>query len=210
MERDRLRPLPAGRFEVPTWRPATVHIDYHVDAGDGHFYSVPHRYVRCKVDVRITSATVEVLKGNTRIASHAREYGRRRYVTDPAHMPASHRAHGRSGPQSASCTGPPTSPPSTAELVEAVLASRPHPEHAYRATLGIIGLARRYGNDRVGAACSRALALGAVSYTSVESILAENLDRLALPEPAAAPPPPMHDNLRGADYYAIEEAAGCS
>jgi transposase len=209
LERDHLRPLPAGRFEVPTWRPATVHIDYHVDAGDGHFYSVPHRYVRCKVDVRITSATVEVLKGNTRIASHAREYGRRRYVTDPAHMPASHRAHAEWTPERLVRWAANISP-STAELVEAVLASRPHPEHAYRATLGIIGLARRYGNDRVGAACSRALALGAVSYTSVKSILAENLDRLALPEPAAAPPPPMHDNLRGADYYAIEEAAGCS
>ena len=56
--------------------------------------------------------------------------------------------------------------------------------------------------------------MGAVSYTSVKSILAENLDRLPLPDTDPAPPPPNHDNLRGADYYAeaetAEEAEGCS
>jgi len=204
IERDHLRALPAGRFELPKWRPATVHIDYHVDAGDGHYYSVPYRYARQKVEVRLTSATVEVFKGTVRIASHAREHGRRRYVTDPAHMPASHRAHLEWSPERlVSWAGNISA--STGELVEAILASRPHPEHAYRATLGIIGLARRYGNDRVGAACARALAVGALSYTSVKSILAENLDRLPFPGAAPAPPPPEHDNLRGGDYYAEEE-----
>ena len=209
LEREHLRVLPAGRFELPAWRPATVHIDYHVDAGEGHFYSVPFRYVRAKVEVRITSATVEVFKGTTRIASHAREYGRRRYVTDPAHMPASHRVHAEWTPERLISWAGNISA-STAALVEEVLASRPHPEHAYRATLGIIGLARKYGNERVGAACARALAVRAISYTSVKSILAENLDRLPLPEDSPAPPPPDHNNLRGADYYAGEEVGGCS
>lgn len=211
MERDHLRPLPVGRFELPTWRPATVHIDYHVDGGDGHYYSVPYRYVRSRVEVRATSATVEVFEGNVRIASHAREHNaRRRYVTDPAHMPASQRAHAEWAPERLVGWAANISA-STAELVEALLASRPHPEHAYRATLGIIGLARRYGNDRVAAACTRALAMGAVSYTSVKSILAENLDRLPLPEPTPALPlPPDHDNLRGADYYAGEGDTECS
>jgi len=56
------------------------------------------------------------------------------------------------------------------------------------------------------------LAVGALSYTSVKSILAENLDRLPLPEPAPTPPPPPpeHDNLRGGDYYGAEEAEECS
>ena len=50
------------------------------------------------------------------------------------------------------------------------------------------------------------MAVGAISYSSVKSILAENLDRLPLPEPAVTPePPPSHDNLRGGDYDATEE-----
>jgi transposase len=209
LEREALRPLPTTPFELARWRKATVHIDYHVDTGDGHFYSVPYRYVRAKVECRITATTVEVLRGGVRIASHPREYGRRRYITDPAHMPPSHRAHLEWTPErlvswAATISGP------TAALVEKILESRPHPEHAYRACLGIMSLARRYGNDRVDAACARAMAAGAISYSSVKSILAENLDRLALPEPAVMPTPPDHDNLRGAGYYAGEEAQGCS
>jgi transposase len=210
LERTALRPLPPSRYELAAWRRATVHIDYHVDAGDGHFYSVPYRYVRQKVEMRMTQNTVEVFKGTVRIASHAREYGRRRFITDPEHMPASHRAHLEWTPErlvawAGSVSG------STAQLVEAIVASRPHPEHAYRACLGIMSLARRYGDDRMDSACARALAAGAISYSSVKSILAENLDRLPLPgADPAPPPPPEHDNLRGGSYYAGEVEGSCS
>ncbi len=51
---------------------------------------------------------------------------------------------------------------------------------------------------------------GAISYTSVKSILAENLDRLPLPGAEPAPPPPEHDNLRGGAYYAGEVDGECS
>jgi hypothetical protein len=68
-------------------------------------------------------------------------------------------------------------------------------------------LANRYGNDRLGAACARALASGAVSYTSVKSILAEGLDRVPIATASRAPAPPEHENLRGAGYYADEKEA---
>ncbi len=92
--------------------------------------------------------------------------------------------------------------PHAAALAEKMLASRPHPEHSYRACLGLMALAKRYGNERLGAACQRALASGAISYTSVKSILAQNLDRAPLPVASPAPAPPEHENLRGASYYA--------
>ncbi len=65
-----------------------------------------------------------------------------------------------------------------------------------------MSLARRYGNERTGAACERALA-GAMNYSSVKSILAEGLDRLPL-KASPTPPPPEHENLRGADYWQEE------
>jgi transposase len=210
IERPHLKPLPPTRYEASRWRKATVHIDYHVDAGDGHYYSVPYRYVRQRVELRITSATIEVFRDNLRIASHAAEHGRSRYVTDPSHMPPSHRAHLEWTPERLIHWAGTVSA-ATAALVEKILASRPHPEHAYRACLGIMALARRYGNDRLDAACARALATGAISYTSVKSILAENLDRLPLPASKASPaqPSPEHDNLRGPGYYGRGEAAEC-
>ena len=63
-------------------------------------------------------------------------------------------------------------------------------------------LTKRYGDERLGAACQRALASGAISYTSVKSILAQNLDRAPLPAASPAPAPAEHENLRGAGYYA--------
>jgi transposase len=201
-ERKALKPLPTERFELAEWKKVTVNIDYHVEF-DGRYYSVPYQLVRQPVEVRATPNTVEVLKGAKRIASHAREHGRRRFVTDPAHMPASHRAHLEWTPSRLiSWAG--TVSPATATLVERILATRAHPEHGYRACLGLMSLARRYGNERTGAACARALAVGAISYTSVKSILAEGLDRVPLPARATAPAPPDHENLRGADYWAEE------
>jgi transposase len=97
VEAPALRPLPAARYELAAWRKATVNIDYHVGF-DHRFYSVPFRLVRHKVEVRATRSTVEVFCAGRRVAAHGREWGRRRYVTDPAHMPPSHRAHAEWSP----------------------------------------------------------------------------------------------------------------
>jgi hypothetical protein len=90
-----------------------------------------------------------------------------------------------------------------------ILETRPHPEHGYRACLGLMSLARRRGKERVAAACARALTLNAVSYASVKSILDQNLDRVPLPtvQLSVVPPPPAHENLRGAAYYHTEQEA---
>ncbi len=204
LERPALKPLPAQRYELAEWKKVTVNIDYHVDYHDSygrHYYSVPYTLVHQKLELRATQATVEVYKGGRRVASHAREHGRRRYITDPAHMPPSHRAHLEWTPSRLVDWARSVSPHAAA-LAEKMLASRPHPEHSYRACLGLMALAKRYGNERLGAACQRALASGAISYTSVKSILAQNLDRAPLPVASAAPAPAEHENLRGAGYYA--------
>ena len=69
-----------------------VNLDYHVEFAD-RYYSVPHQLVHEPVDVRATAHVVEILHRNQRVTSHVREYGRRRFITKPEHMPAAHRAH---------------------------------------------------------------------------------------------------------------------
>jgi transposase len=54
---------------------------------------------------------------------------------------------------------------------------RRHPEQGFRSCIGIIGLAKTFGPDRLEAACTRALEIGTRSYTSVNSILKNNIDR---------------------------------
>ncbi len=200
LDRPALRPLPATRYEFATWCKATVNIDYHI-AADKHYYSVPFRLARQQVDVRLSAAAVEIFHRSARVASHPRSHVRHGHTTDPAHMPESHRQHAAWTParitEWAGKTGP-----SAAALVTAILQSRPHPEQGYRAALGIIRLAGRYGEDRAEAACARALALRACSYRSVESILRNGLDRQPLPGQAPGlPPHPAHANVRGPGYY---------
>jgi transposase len=96
--------------------------------------------------------------------------------------------------------------PAVAEVADTILRTRPHPEHGYRACLGLMRLVGRYGKERVSAACVRALAINGVSYRSIESILKNGLDQVALPPPQLKllPGPVEHENLRGADYYRAE------
>src|SRR5206468_3664110 len=61
--------------------------------------------------------------------------------------------------------------PDVAVLVEVILRSRPHPEQGFRSCIGILRLVKRYGAERVDAACARALVLGTRSYSSVAAIL---------------------------------------
>ena len=208
LELPALKPLPSSRYELAAWKKVTVSIDYHVEF-DRRFYSVPYRLVRQHLQLRATVSIVEVFEGNNRVASHPREYGRRRYVTDPDHMPASHRAHLEWSPSKlVGWAG--TISADTASVVNGILESKPHPEQGYRACLGVMRLARRYGDERLGLACTRALSCGALSYTSVKSILAEGLDRVPLPlEPSQTPPPPEHHNLRGAHYWSKEALQPC-
>ncbi len=79
--------------------------------------------------------------------------------------------------------------------------SRPHPEQGYRSCLGIMRLGKRFGDERLEAACTRALAASALSYRSVESILRHGLDRQPLPGPSPERVPRAHENVRGPDYY---------
>jgi len=116
-------------------------------------------------------------------------------------MPESHRRHLEWTPTRivrwAEETGP-----QTAAFVQAVMGSRPHPEQGYRSCLGVMRLSMRFGVERLEAACARALAVSALSYRSVESILRTGLDRQALPEASkAAVSVRSHEFVRGAAYY---------
>ena len=198
LDRPALRPLPCERYVFAEWKKARVNIDYHIEV-DGHYYSVPHALIRRQLDVRLTATTVECLYRAQRVASHMRSSHKGRHTTADEHMPEKHRRMGQWTPERfirwAEKIGP-----RTGALITTVLDSRRHPQQAFRSCLGILRLANGYGDERLEAAAHRALAIGAHSYRSVESILAHRLDERA-PEPTERTAVIEHDNIRGADYY---------
>ena len=199
LDKPALKPLPQTRYELAQWKRATVHIDYHVEV-DKHRYSVPYQLVGKHVDVRSTQSTGEVFFNGKRVAGHKRSPHKGRFTTRAEHMPKSHREYAEWTPQRlirwASKTGE-----HTAALIEKILESRPHPQQGFRSCLGIMRLAKRYTNERLEAACKRALHIQSHSYKSVESILKHGLDQRPLPKPPSKQPAIEHPNLRGATYY---------
>jgi transposase len=202
LERPALRALPAERFTYAEWKKARVHVDYHVEV-EGHYYSVPYQLVSQELDVRVTARTVECFTQSKRVASHLRSFRRGAHTTQDEHMPRPHREYAQWTPERL-VSWARKAGPSVAGLVEAVMATRVHPQHGFRSCLGILRLGERYGAERLEAACQRALQIGAASYRSVSSILKSGLDQ----QPATEPPPARslaHENLRGASYYQTEE-----
>jgi len=193
-----LQPLPPQPYEYAEWRIARVHLDYHVEVA-GHFYSVPHRLVRQRVEVRLTASTVEILSKGERVASHPRSPRKGGFTTVPAHMPLSHQRHLEWTP-GRFLNWAQTIGPHTGVVVEHLLERR-YPEQGYRSCLGLLNLVKRYGPTRLEAACQKATSVGAYTRRSVASILEHGLDL----QPAALPPdltPPLeHENLRGPAYY---------
>jgi transposase len=193
-----LKPLPAQPYELARWQKARVHIDYHVQF-DKHYYSVPYGLSGKEVEIRATEKTVEIFYQRTRQASHPYSPAPGRYSTQPEHMPPAHQQYNDWSPERflrwAEDIGP-----HTVQLIAAVLDARQHPQQAYRSCLGILGLAKRYSNARLEAACRRALPAGIRSYKGLRNTLENKLDQLERDEPPATPLP-AHANIRGESYY---------
>ena len=68
-----MKQLPSQRYELATWNPnIKVGTDYLVSDGRNK-YSVPFDLIGEKVDIRLTSTTVEVFFHGSRVASHVRK-----------------------------------------------------------------------------------------------------------------------------------------
>lgn len=198
IDKPALKPLPARRYQLARWKTLQVNIDYHIQL-ENNFYSCMYQLVGEKVEVRYTVSTVEILHKGKRIASHLRQYGKGKYSTNPEHMPPSHRKYLEWTPSRIISWAEKTGP-STSRMAKELMNRREHPEQAYRSCLGILRLGTKYGEDRLEAACSRAVSWGAFSYKSVKSILEKELDKLK-PEEKVPFRLPEHENIRGASYY---------
>jgi len=198
LDRPALKALPTEPFVVGEWSAARVNIDYHVEV-DKHWYSAPHTLIHRLLDARLTAMTVELFLDGQRVASHVRSRVPGRHTTDPAHMPKAHQEH-LEWPPSRVIEWARSIGPDTGALVEAVLAEKLHPEQGYRPSLGILRLAKTYGNERLNNACRRALTAGARSYKHVKAILKNRLDEVPLVVTDDGLPI-AHENIRGPDYY---------
>ena len=190
VEAAQLRPLPAVRYDVAEWVcNRAVNLDFHVACAKNR-YSVPYRYAGRRVDLRVGESTIGIYHAGERIATHALlpPYASNSYSTDPAHMPESfakpdwdderiRRWAGRVGP-------------SCAAVIDRIFDGAKLKEQAYNPALSVLRLSKKYGEERLEAACAHALPrLRSPRYRHLKAILDSGLDAHPAPVPGKAPGP---------------------
>lgn len=202
IDKPALQSLPVIQYQLAQWQKAKAGIDYHVSV-DKHYYSIPYRYLKHMIDVRISRTTIEFFYQGNRIALHQRSF-QPGLTTLHEHMPKAHQEYAEWTLerlyQWAKKIGS-----NTANLIDQIMKSYVVPEQSCRSCLGILRMGNRYGNERLEKAAARALYIGSYRYRSIESILKNGLDQQPLPLPAsettAVTTTVHHDNIRGAKYY---------
>jgi transposase len=197
IDRPAARPLPQTHYEFASWKKAKVAPNHHV-VFEGHHYSVPYTLVGKSVGVRCGSQTLQVFDGARIVATHKRSLYRSGYTTLREHRPKGHRDYEDWTPDRLVRWGSKCGA-SVGKLVQAMLEAKLYPQHGYNSAFGLISLGKKHGLKRLNAACARALAAGALSYKSVQTILDKGLDKVE--PPLENRPMPAHKNLRGSGYY---------
>ena len=201
LDKPALRPLPVQPYQYADIKQARVHIDYHIEY-DKHYYSVPHHLVKQAVEVHATDRSVAICHQGQRVASHPRSYHQGAHSTCQEHMPHAHQAMHEWSPERflnwAGDIGA-----ETREVVRCILQERRHIEQSYRRVLALLGNAKKYSRERLNKACGRALLIGSPTRSSVESILKQGLDQVAVESPAVQEELCLdhHENVRGEEYY---------
>ena len=202
LEKEALLPLPSEKFIYKQYKLALVHLDYHVEL-EKCFYSVPYKYLKERVDIRYSSATVEIYHKNILIATHPKLYRPNETSTIKEHMPLNHQyASEKMNPTRLTNWGHSIGD-ATYEFVNKRLQDAKYPANVYRNIIAILKLAKLYGNNELNQALSFALSINAHTVKTIESILSKKLYMLI---PSSSTPANIavvntHENLRDPSCY---------
>lgn len=201
-EQEHLSPLPQSRYEHKQFRWQTAMKNSHVHLKeDKHYYSIPFRYIGRKVKVVFTQSYVAVYHSHQRIAFHKRDFRAFRYSTRKEHLPSHHRFVLDWCPEKFLGWAAGISPEVKA-YIQVILDSTAYPEQAYKSCVGILGLAKKVGSQRLAEACKRAAFFQAYSYKTIKGILNSGLEKQQPKTPEQIQLQlPEHENIRGAECY---------
>ena len=199
IEKETLAPLPVLRYQFKKQFHARVIKNGHVNLGpDKHYYSVPYRFIGKRVKLLYSRNTVEIYSNYERIALHKRSKNPYGYTTDKDHLATTHRfvtdwTLDKFLDWAASIHE------DVRLYILKILDRKQHPEQAYKSCLGVLGFAKKAGNERLTMACQRALSYGVYNYKTIQTILENKMDSYEESIFAYELPMPSHDNIRG-DY----------
>lgn len=200
-EKSSLSALPSSDFEIGHWiHQQKVNRDYHVYV-HGHAYSVPYELVQQKVDIKACNVKVEIYFQHKLVALHIRSFIKGGATTENTHRPKSHQAYAEQSRshfiQWANEFGEHAS-----AIVLAQFSNKPeYSLKGCKASTQLQQLAKQYGQHRFERACECACKIQSLTVSSVRSILQCHLDESEVEHQTIQAALPLHQNVRGADYF---------
>lgn len=181
-----LRPLPATPYDLVIWKEVKLHRDCHITF-ENAYYSAPFRLVGQRLRVQGGSQVVRIYTQDYElVATHDRAGQAGERITHPDHLPPE-KLDGLYGDRASCLAVAQDIGPAAAEVVAALLAD---PIVDRLGTVRrLLKLRQRYADQRLEAACYRALRFGDPSYMTVKRILENGQEQQPLHPPLAAPAP---------------------
>ena len=198
-DKPELKPLPLSRFEVYDYCSAKVPDSYHVNIKNDkdHYYSVPYEYLNQNVLIKYSFDKVIITDTDGKIiANHDRCYTKYTYYTTiDEHMPTNHQiaVYTKTKDSSWYLTMANIIGFHVQKVIAAILASKRHPEQAYKSCMGIIAyhINHKYTDAQIEMVCKEACELNMMTY----SYVSRRLKSLKEKEDG------NHENIRGANEY---------
>ena len=205
-EKDFLRPLPERSFVMKERKMITVGKNCYVSLFK-HHYSVPREHVGKRVVVLYDADTVEIYCGLNLVATHDRcdipyTYSWKKEHNLPGHYGPYDKDLEELFKQAADIDN------IVLNYLHEVDDRMQYPPKSFGSCRGIMSLGKKYGNDRLIAACACASQKSEFSYQGLKEVLEQGEDADFLPDEDGSVqnainlrPIPVHKNIRGREYY---------
>ena len=205
MEKDYLQPLPAVRFQMKSRKTATVMGNSFVMLNK-HSYSVPTEYIGKRMDLIYDADNVHIYHGLKLVTIHRRDDTPYAYSQKEAHgLPGHHGSYEKDMEEIYKRAG------ETDNILllylKDVFSHMKYPPKGFRSCRAIMSLEKKYGLDRLVAACACASDGRMYGYNEVKGILERGEDAAYMPQAGEESPqesehkPQVHKNIRGREYY---------
>jgi transposase len=201
LEKSVLKPLNPYPYDPMISKTATVGKTGFVTV-DYRYYSIPYKFIGKKVKVMYNTRRVEAFSGHDLIAVHQRSFGKDKYIQNEEHLASWHRYPAEWNPEKF-INDAALIDEAVVSYIKKVLSRNEYPEKNYRACQGIINYKKRVGETRLINACRRANSFGVYNFGIIERILKSKADFIPLEEDVKASDNcmPLHENIRGQEYY---------
>lgn len=204
MESDYLRPLPAVRYQMKERRSITVMKNGYITLFK-HHYSLPKQYVGKRVEVVFDAEILEIYHGLKLVTTHHRDDTPYEYTQKSSHdLPGRKGSYEKDIDEVFARAGQIDN--IILNYLKEVEQDKKYPPIVFRSCRGILSLEKKFGQERLVAACACASMMRRYGYNDVLDILEKGDDSNFMPGSDEMLSDESrilaeHKNIRGKEYY---------